>query len=504
MYCVSCGKEIEDGAQFCEHCGAKQEEVPAAGQQAAAAPAAEGKSAASPQGVPAAPDPAVTPIGAAPMAGTKKPMSPKTKLILALVAGTVVLFFGLKLILGAVNSPNRTINRFIEAIRNQDVDAFNQVTELSLYTFEFDEEDLAPFFAAYSTDNATLTAYQNALLEDLTYLERGLVAPGNGFVRLVEDSNFLFSSYKVELTLIPVTICSEFDHTDLSMAGKAYIADSDGVGPNGAGTPLLPGLYSGSASYTDPDTGVTLTTEFAGYRIDSDNSYLYVEFGFVNAYIESSYRELELKAIDIDGNPYAGDLSGFDFYGGFELGPVNADSEIRVVASAGGMEFEQTFSMADSVDCFFIPAVPEEIAAEAAEIAADVLPLYMEMRYSYSESACDELVSRYGEGSEMVAFLAEWLEETLAGIRGEYNMSYDGSYYVFTDLQMDEASVGIIRFEGDSVLLSVCLPTSGTYDLYYEWDDPEPSETESFSGNEYVWLRYTDGQFFVDDFAAAP
>ncbi len=497
MFCISCGKEIEDGSLFCEHCGAKQEEAPAAEQQAPSTPAAEDKRAAAPQGAPVTQDPSVTPIGAAaaPTAVAKKPMSPKTKLILAIVVGVVVLFFVLKAILNSINDPNKTINKFIDSIRNQDTDAFLQVVTLpstvSEEDFALTEESVAPFFAGYSGSDA-LSSFQNTLMEDLTYLNRGIVAPGDGFIRLVENSNFLFSSYEVEITPITATLYSEFEGTVLTMAGSEYTVGYDGVAVQ-----LLPGFYSGSATYTSADTGVTLTTEFTDYNISSYDNYLNVEFDYVSAYIEASSSALELESIDIDGTAYAGDLSELDFYYGFSIGPVNADSEIRVVATAYGMEFEQTFSMAESTRCYFTVTLPDDVQEAAVALVTELVPTWLQVRYSYSQSALDALVSAYGETSP--DFTAEWTEWLSGRLE---SMNANPTYYNYeelSDMTVGEVEISNISFGSDGISARAYVPVEGMV-LQKGWETagtPSDEEPNTFSGDASVYLLYTDGEWSV-------
>ena len=103
MFCSSCGKEIEAGSLFCEHCGAKQEPVPPMVPPFSYAPDIPPQPIAQPQ--PAVGTAAPPVVSAAP----RKPMSKGAKAAIGLISAAAALFFCAKAILTYLNDPNKVI-----------------------------------------------------------------------------------------------------------------------------------------------------------------------------------------------------------------------------------------------------------------------------------------------------------------------------------------------------------------------------------------------------------
>lgn len=496
MFCVSCGKQLEDGAMFCEHCGAKQEAAPAA------APV-----------IPTAPAGAAPGVAAAP-AAAKKPMDPKTKLALIIVAAVVVVFFGLKAILGSINAPDKTIGKFLEAIRNQDVDAFNKVATVQMEMMELNEETLAPFFAAYSTSTDAMTAFQQDLMADLQSLNTTGIANGNGFMRLTKKSNFLFDSYKVELTPVDVTFWSEFDGTEVSFGPYTVTAGTDGM----ATVTMLPGLYNGEATVT-ADTGVDLDLTITNRAIGRDLVGVYyatssssaasewngsygggdlnvnLEFAYSNAYIESANRVMELKAIYIDGVEYTGDLSVYqeDFYYGFYFGPVKADSEVRVVATAYGLDFEKTSNMNEDTSVYVRMELSEDLQNEAMAIAEPLGVAYAKVRVGYNEAARQEIATNAYCTDAFKTEVNDWLTQ-YTGYANNYTYIRNFVSEPVTEVYVENTS---FSDSGIQVQVRVNFEVNAQYQYYLSGAvDGDPF---AYSNWSRVYLNYANGQWTVTD-----
>lgn len=344
MYCSSCGKPIDAGSQFCEHCGARQETEPP--QQTFVPPPADFGT--------TAPVDTTVPVGTAVQPVEKKPMSRKTKIILGAVAGVVVLVLALRAILGAVFDPNKTISQFLEAVQNRDAEALRSVAVAVTSggeNVELTDEMLAPFFEAYSGRESTLDSMGTALREDLSYLNRGVPSQRDGAFQLVVDSNPLFSIYKVQFTPIYVPLHSEFDGTQVTLGGTEYQVSGEA-----AEALLLPGQYTGTATYKDPETNVVLRTDY-DYRIAGTYDEMYFYFDYCSAYLYCGYDGLTVKELAVDGKPYGGSLDELNTgsYGEMSLGPLSWESEVRATCSYNGLEFERTFQMSDSTYCELEP-----------------------------------------------------------------------------------------------------------------------------------------------------
>lgn len=527
MFCTACGKQIADGSLFCEFCGAKQEELvqsPAVGQlPVPPAPAAESTVQAAPlgQGVPAGNGPAgngpvapvggtpvapiggaaapvggapVAPVGGAPVApigGTeRRPMSPKTKTALIAVAAVLAVVVGAKVILGALFTPEKTIEKFLDAYQNADADAFRAVTVVAEDKMELTDEVLLPFFASYTggVKNAFVESLRKTLTQDALLLERGMPSEGHKGFRLTEQSYVLFSTYAVEITPLEVRIASEFENTSVEVCGASYNTGNGGTNVN-----MLPGVYAVTATYTDPNTGVTLKTNLpkcdiygqityansgsdqpaagwsdeqvfgsAGYAEAPDDRYNIItsprptDIGprgsqagpnpSINIYFDYTYafvrgnNGLTLKEILVDGKSYTGDPGSFDLYNGFFLGPVNYDSTVKVVTEALDMEFEQEMELStDSSYCYInyiTPVLPEEIDQKAIDTVAAILPDWLRVINSYDRDAFKALESIGSLSPDLLANLDDMLSSMWNSTGELYYVQFDQ-----IDVQKSEASV---------------------------------------------------------------
>lgn len=562
MFCTACGKQIPDSSLFCEHCGAKQEGVvqsPAVGQPPVPpAPATVSTVQAAPpgQGAPVG----NVPLGngpAAPIGGTaKKPMSPKTKTALIAAAAVVAVVVGAKVVLGALFTPEKTIEKFLDAYQNGDADAFRAVTVVAEDRMELTDAVLLPFFASYTggVKDAFVGSLRETLTQDALLLKRGVPSEGHKGFRLTEQSYVLFSTYAVEITPLEVRIASEFENTNVEVCGTSYNTGNEGTHVN-----MLPGVYAVTATYTDPNTGVTLKADLpkcdiygqitytssgsdqpssgqpdfaqpdeqvfgsTGYTEPPDNRYdiiasprptdigprgsqagpnpsINIYFDYTYAFVESDI-PLTLKEILVDGKAYPGDPGSFDLYNGFFIGPVNYDSTVKVVTEALDMEFEQEMELStDNSYCYinYISLVlPEEVHQKAIDIAAAILPDWLRAVYSYDRDALKNLES---SGS----LFPDFLDDLDRKVSQAWNSAEEVFYiqYDQIDVQKSEAyaysvidPVCYIQVEMPALIRS----TEGFMSLatgVFEKDEYGPDyQREGFG---VVSLIYQDGKWVVD------
>ena len=591
MFCTACGKQIADGSLFCEFCGAKQEELvqsPAVGQPPVPpAPAAESTVQAAPlgQGVPAGNGPAgngpvapvggtpvapiggaaapvggapvapvggapVAPIGGAPVApigGTeRRPMSPKTKTALIAVAAVLAVVVGAKVILGALFTPEKTIEKFLDAYQNADADAFRAVTVVAEDKMELTDEVLLPFFASYTggVKNAFVESLRKTLTQDALLLERGMPSEGHKGFRLTEQSYVLFSTYAVEITPLEVRIASEFENTSVEVCGASYNTGNGGTNVN-----MLPGVYAVTATYTDPNTGVTLKTNLPKCDIygqityangDSDqpdygapegsetewpdDPYSIVEYPrptdigpkgghadpnpSINIYFDYTYAfvrgndGLTLKEILVDGKAYAGDLGSLDLYNGFFIGPVNYDSTVEVVTEALGIEFRQEMILStDNSYCYvnyITPVLPEEIDQKALDAVAAILPNWLRVTGSYDRDAFKSLEGSGSVSPELLALLDDSVSQA-------WNSAEEAPYtqYDQIDVQKSRAYIysGIDSICYAQVEMPVAISGTAGYMALSTGEFVEnpynPELVSEITAN--VSLIYQDGRWVVND-----
>ena len=382
MFCIFCGGPLEDAARFCPHCGAEQS-LPEAAAPSPARPVpaepARSRNASGPlrpvpraAGVAVAPPPVSEPVSPPPEGRRKRRVPLAVKILVPLFLLLVGTLFGLRTVLGYLNGPDRTIRRFVEAVRSQDAESLRSAAVLSDGGLELSDAALAPFFSAYSQRPEALDALQARLLEDRTVLEHGRVPLGRDGVRLVKRGNLLFDSYKVELSCCSVALSSEFEGTSLLLGGTEYR-----VGTEPQYIQLLPGVYSASASYVDPATGFALESGAVPRSIGASRAAVHCSFDYRGAWLQTGVPDLVLTALAVGGQPYAGDLSRLDPQAGFSLSPVGAESEISVSFTAAGLPFQRTFRMAEGSYCL-LEAGLQTVTLSAAQPELEILAVFVD------------------------------------------------------------------------------------------------------------------------------
>lgn len=478
MRCTSCGREIENGSAFCEFCGAKQ--APAQAAPTVSQPAA-------PISQPAAP------------AEPKKPMSKGTKIGLIVVAVILVGGFGAKSLLTSMNDPTKTISRFIESIRAKDVAAFSKVVTLNdpdgakegAQAVELNETTLAPLFKLYGGDNSNhLSSLQESLQSDLAVVKAGLSADGSNGFRLVKKSNFLFDSYKVEITPVEVKLTSEFDNTTVTLNGTDYT-----VGTKATTVRMLPGFYDGAVSCTANTTGVKLERELENMYIVPGDREKYFSFDYSSVYLYSYYDGLTLVKVAVDGHPYTGDISEFGSYGDVTIFPVNPESKIDVTYSVSGLEFNESFTVSDvGYEYCLEPELPSDVRAAGEAMAGNVAVIVAQLRGSYNPDLIPYLTEACGNGSpDFVRWWTNYAAEQM-----EY---YSGSYYSFplyTGLTASSVSSDVY-FNSEGITMDCSVSVKYDSYAYYWWDDYTPTGSHYGSGSTRinVELAYRNGQWEV-------
>ena len=458
MFCTSCGKQIEDGSVFCEHCGARQET--AAQQPASPQSAAPGTGAGPAQPVQPQVETIQPPIGGgAPQnAAPRKPMSKKTKIILGAVAGVIVLVVALKLILSSVFSADNTITKFINAVRERDADGVRSVATVYLDQMELTDESLEPFFDAFSADNATLVSWQENLLEQKNMQQYQQAMAGMatsdsssvGMLTLVDNSNILFDSYKIQIRPVNLSLYCGYDGTTVTFGNLEPMTVT-----NSTSVTILPGQYDISASCTAESTGAELTMEDSG-RFTYDDSYD-IYFDTADMEIEA-YSYVTITGITIDGAPYTGEIEdGMYAY----LSPLNYGSEVVVTGDCFGETFEETFIAGDSyyVSVSYNPS--EEVILMASDEASQI--------------AYDLVMALEGHDADsMAALQAQYPDnEAVAAIQTYFDNNAASTYTdgaVFTSLEAGDCTVSAWAYStGIQLEVQVEMTASGTD--YYYWSD---------------------------------
>jgi len=417
-----------------------------------------------------------------------------------------IVLVGAKAAAGALFGPDKTINRFITAVQSGDAEALRKSVVVTGEDVELTDESAKAFMAGYGSSDR-LTSIQKLLMEDAAKLDNGLAVTESRSIRLAKKSYGLFSVYSVEITPVPATFFSEFDNVKLTIAGEEYT-----IGHEGTHVLMIPGLYSGSASYTDPNTGAHLETTLTDQRISApatsankdyatanEMAGINVTFDYVYLYVEGASQALTLKEIYIDGNKYTGSTDDFTLYGGFSLGPLNYESKVKVVAEAFGLEFEREVDLSVEDYCYIDMAVPDSMKQEAIDTAAKVMEDWIRYFYSYDEAALGRLkasglMDEVFNSSNIVEIQQQDIEEGLQ----VYYMDYAK---ITVHKEKGYADVGVDYDRGyvAYVTLPVTLTgTSGIMDFstgIYTATSDEDSYVTDFDMN----MIYKDGKWIISN-----
>lgn len=464
MFCTSCGKEIDDSSIFCEFCGAKQtpiaplahggvagkkanesteekasiKEVPEKAAEtvkpvsASASSASKKVAAEKTAAVPA--KPVTSPAKAA--RTERKPMSKGTKALLITVVVLVAAFFGTKAITAQMFSPEKSIDKFIESIRQRDESAFRAITSIRGGQFELTSEAIKPFFDAYSDDRDALSQMRSVLNSDAERLSAGESAEGDDFLRLIKSSHYIYSTYQVELAPLSVKLKSEFDNTEIMLGETSYSA-----GKSPISVTLLPGTYSIKASCNFPETDMTLdaeqtlpinrvaygqsgagsssSSESGAVSFDAGSMEINISFVYASVFLQGD-NEFTFTSMDIDGKPYA--VDDVDFHRGITISPVAVGSTVTVKATADGKSCEETRSCSagtNSIRMAYVPPAadsPDYLWNNAAAAVASADLLGSTLRDASNNGWTKEWLTFYYYGTSDLSSNPKAVSERTKGI----------------------------------------------------------------------------------------
>lgn len=478
-FCTSCGKELPADAVFCEHCGAKQEIPPPPPPPPPVSPFVIPEAPSAPSAPPEAPvvqAPTVqaptysvasvdygSPAAEPPV--PRKPMSRGVKIALISAGVIVVGLFAFTTVMKSVFTPEKTVNRFLDAIRAEDYAAFASVTVPATDNVVISEETVGPFFAAFSTDDYELSNFQDSLQEDVATLRTGMPAKGNGVLRLVQQDYFLFQTYSVELRGATVQFQSPLPGASVTMGGQTLtIPEADTMASL---SHVLPGAYEMEATVVSSLDG----SKFVDKQTVVVGNYTsgYVSLDFDYCALEIYVDEYPLSGLLINDKPYSDVPTTVDAV--LTLAPLRVGDVVEATFSIGGVEMSDRYEMTGAYDEFVPrPKLPDEVRAEGLELARTFL-----VDYFVAVNAQD--LPKLQELNKVENSFIDNDIETLQEPRDGYFNLYT---YTITDLQGDLS----FSSYSDSDYALYC----STY-LYCAWD----YTYESFDGSVDSTTPYSTG-----------
>ena len=370
QFCGACGAPVEPDAAFCGACGTPLQQPAAeagkaADEEPAAAEAAAGAAEAGAEppvenGEQAgARAPGQEPAGAAAAvaAPPKKPL-PKWALPVGIaVAAVVVLVVAASLILKSLHSPERTMERFLDALSEGNFQALSDVAAPADDRVEFTEETTAPLFALYESSVKFRKDLESILDDSVERMEDGDDPDEDQLVWMQPEKAFLHTRYTVMIETCDSVELGSNLACEVTLPGGEIVTltSSDGdpansdclaYGPDyglaawsyGTAYDLLPGLYTVEAT-VETSFGETFeaetTLEVAGlYDVYGE---LYFEYSTIDIYNDSSVE----ADIYIDGTYYATAPSNGELY----IAPILPETQLEARANVETDEpMTETFS----------------------------------------------------------------------------------------------------------------------------------------------------------------
>lgn len=488
-FCVSCGKELEDGALFCEHCGAPQE------QPVAAAPAA------APQSSPFGAQPVASPFSTEPAGDSpwqpaagggeppapRKPLPKGVKIAIIAVAAVVAAIALLMFILGKANAPEKTISSFINSIVTQDYAAFSKATNSASEDLELTEETVAPFLALYSGRTGTLEDYQSALQSDLRQLEKGLASTGNGFIRLVEHNNILFKSYSVEITGRKYSFTAPLDNTQVTVGPYSLTLNQ---AERSQSLLMLPGKYQITATCTDSLLGEKYTTTLEDYELSGSDSGCYLNMDYSTIYIQQP--DMDLSGLTVNGVKV--DNINFDGAGEYCLAPLPKEFELVAEFTVGGATLTDTYTHSGDYtwDYFYPePQLTPELSQSMLDQVAEYMKGWVSANNNGSLDALNAL--NYNENSPVLNDVANRIKDNVDDPDNRYEMVYS-----------IQEMAGNLDWNREYGYEGLCFSTLVDMKLYYTYNEYWSGEIywngeDTMSRVYKVYLMQENGEWVVQN-----
>lgn len=206
-FCKNCGEELDPLVKFCKNCGSPVDE------QDGATP------------VDGTPVSSVAPVEQAGLGGgqnqapvsNRKPLSPKTKRLIGIIAAVVIgLFIAFKII-DSQFSAEKVVDSFAESVSESDAAAFKKHTFVKDDDIKLTEKNLKPLFAALKDDKSERKSIISNLRSQGKKYKKGKldeddIANEYEAFNLKEVKKWgIFSTYEVEISPVYVNVESSAD-----------------------------------------------------------------------------------------------------------------------------------------------------------------------------------------------------------------------------------------------------------------------------------------------------
>jgi uncharacterized membrane protein YvbJ len=330
-YCKECGRELASSAQkFCKHCGASLEHA------SPSTPATQNESAVVPK--------------------ERKKLTKKQKLIYGMGAALIVLAIGLFVWGKSYASPEKTMERFVDALAGDDYEKVQKLVIVESKTISDEEAK-----AVVLLDN-----------EDYGYIDLDFKTmkdfyENNSLINIEQDGKWLgiFDRHRIVLEPQYVELYLPFEGVDVAFNGKAFKSkEADGL--MAVYGPLAPGVYDVESSfkgdYTEVDNKEKISL-VGGYSYHD----IYLEADYVSLQLDN-YTNIPITKAYVEVNDQQ---VAFDEYLNIEaFGPVSLDGKTEVkpvVETEWGTINSEAIKLEESYYAIELNSLPEELTTAISD-----------------------------------------------------------------------------------------------------------------------------------------
>ncbi|SET81087.1 Uncharacterized membrane protein YvbJ [Salinibacillus kushneri] len=462
-YCKECGHPLKADARFCSECGTEV----SASQPAYDFPQQNKKSIQS-------------------QSKPKKPWTKRQKLV-SLGIGIVVLLLVIGYQAGtALTDKDRLIEKFDEAISEQDQSQLAKLLYSNDSELSITEENVEPLMTYFSENPDYHESVIHSLKEQAEALNQGQDEQGhNGVFKLEQNGKtaFLFDRYEITITPFYFTVATNLVDTAIYLEDEEVaMSDSDNfeqeVGP------VLPGIYQLKAEYENDFVQLENSNQIELINVSDQNLYteVYLEAGDV--YLNTGYDQLASQV-----NYYINEEEIESSEDGAQFGPISLNGSATAHAELefpwGKVETEKakidkkTINLA--VDSPFSEDVKTDMMNAIHTYAQDRAKAYRELDESNFSHISNNLLEVHTEEiSDMKEDEVEWI-----GTYQKSSFDLDSFDIQYTD-NTYTASVEA-RLQYDST-------TANTNE-----EEVETEETEYDRGYELIYDEEND-EWIVNDY----
>ncbi|WP_053218247.1 zinc ribbon domain-containing protein [Virgibacillus senegalensis] len=461
-FCNQCGTKIDTDKKFCTECGAPltNNDQSSVEKQIQSTPSNQ-------------PQPAKR-------ASSKAPMSPKKKKKVIIIGSAVAVVLATVYFIGAYfTSQERLVDAFEDAVvegdaekiadllsfRNQELKIANEDAEAFVKYLEANPEDGDVLVESVKKQSEAYKGNKaNAEDEVLEFLVGG----EESLVRLEQDGKFLFfDRYQLYIEPIYVQLHTEFQGTKLYKGDEELVEASSNDFSKEVG-PFLPGIYTFSAEYKHEYMDVKEEQEVELTPYDNHSTInLSVNGGTV--YFDSAFDDSVNSNVIINGESV-----DFNVFSDEAFGPVALDGSMEMAVQA---EFPWG-----------------TMTTEAVALENDYFPIEFAMNDALQKSLVDAIATHYTSYMKAlekgdVALIENMSEDLMADFKNELDYRQVEDYIYTketTKLEMDTDNFSLISTE-DGLLSTVYLKETGKEGFYYQADDPQLTEEESYLIYELVY-----------------